>query len=199
MRFTRLPNSKFGKIYQYDLDGNFIAEYGSIAECNGVTGASHNTIKRSIKRYRPINSKFIYTNKFYIKLPENYFIEKLHPNSKKVYQYDLNGDFIKEWINATEASKHFKVPVCNIASCCCKNIATKSSCGFQWSYEKFDKIKPYKNDKSKKILQFDLDGKFIKEWNSKLEAMKFYNNQGIRSCVEGRTKQSGGFIWKYKD
>jgi len=200
MRFVSKTNSKYGKIYQYDLDGNFIREFNSVAECCEIVGTSHITIKHSLlKKYKPIHSKFLFTNVYYIKLPENYFKKNYHSNSKKVYQYDLDGNFIKEWDSATDVATHFKVNPSLISSCCNKNSATKSSCGFQWSFNKFDKLKPYKNDKSKKILQFSLNGKFIKEWNSKLEAMKFYNNQGIRSCVEGRTKQSAGFIWKYKN
>jgi len=51
-----------------------------------------------------------------------------------------------------------------------------------------------------KILQYDLKGNFIKEYNSMIEASIEYNIQrtGISMCCRGIIKKSGGFIWKYK-
>lgn len=54
--------------------------------------------------------------------------------------------------------------------------------------------------KSKAILQFSLQGEFIKEWASATEASKetkvFISN--ISACCHGKVKTAGGFIWKYK-
>lgn len=54
--------------------------------------------------------------------------------------------------------------------------------------------------KSKQVLQFTLDGKFIKEWVSVSEIQRQLGfNQGfISNCCLGKYKQSYGFIWKYK-
>jgi len=53
----------------------------------------------------------------------------------------------------------------------------------------------------KPILQFDLDGNFIKEWPSASHAGKAMNRnpEGIRQCLIGKTKKSNNFIWKYKN
>jgi group I intron endonuclease len=50
------------------------------------------------------------------------------------------------------------------------------------------------------IIQYSLDGIFIKEWESSRQASKELNiyRSGIRACAKGRYKTSGGFIWKYK-
>ena len=53
---------------------------------------------------------------------------------------------------------------------------------------------------SKPILQFSKDGDLIKEWPSLAEAER---KLGIRHssmcyCCKGKSKQAGGFIWKYK-
>lgn len=54
---------------------------------------------------------------------------------------------------------------------------------------------------SKRILQFDLNGNFIKEWESMNLAANATNVQhsGIRACCKGRYKQCKGYIWKYKN
>lgn len=56
-------------------------------------------------------------------------------------------------------------------------------------------------DRHKPILQYDLDGKFIKEWESATEAQKKLkiSNKAIFNCLKGKCKTSGGFIWKYKE
>jgi group I intron endonuclease len=53
---------------------------------------------------------------------------------------------------------------------------------------------------SKPIFQYDLNMIFIKEWSSAMEASKKLNlkRSGISSCLTGRYKATGGFIWKYK-
>ena len=56
---------------------------------------------------------------------------------------------------------------------------------------------------AKPVLQFDLNGNFIKEWPSakKVEEELGIHQQNISSCCLGRygLKTTGGFIWKYKN
>jgi hypothetical protein len=49
------------------------------------------------------------------------------------------------------------------------------------------------------ILQFDIDGKFIKEWESVSIAKKTTSIYHIDSCCKGKRKSAGGYIWKYKN
>lgn len=53
---------------------------------------------------------------------------------------------------------------------------------------------------SKPILQYDKDGKFIKEYPSAKQAGKELGigNTGITSCCTGHRKSCRGYIWKYK-
>lgn len=57
-----------------------------------------------------------------------------------------------------------------------------------------------KNIHSVSITQYDLQGNFIKDWNSIQEAALYYNIQKGHICnnLKGRSKTSNGFIWKYK-
>ena len=51
------------------------------------------------------------------------------------------------------------------------------------------------------VLQYDLEGNFIKEWASIKEAQEATNSRHISMCCRGHTKYrtSGGYIWRYKD
>ena len=54
---------------------------------------------------------------------------------------------------------------------------------------------------SKPILQYDLDGNFIKEWISGMEIQRQlgFSRGNISNCCLGRYKQSNGYKWKYKE
>ena len=53
---------------------------------------------------------------------------------------------------------------------------------------------------SKPVIQYTLDGEFVKEWTSTREISRQLGiyHSSIVSCCNGKTKQSHNFIWKYK-
>lgn len=53
----------------------------------------------------------------------------------------------------------------------------------------------------KSIIQYDLEGNFIKEWSSATEVKNVLriSNSDISSACKGRIKTAGKFIWKYKN
>lgn len=52
---------------------------------------------------------------------------------------------------------------------------------------------------SKKVLQYTLDGQFVREWESTAECGRNGFNQGhICSCCQGKIKKHHNFIWRYK-
>ena len=58
-----------------------------------------------------------------------------------------------------------------------------------------------KHPQAKKVVQYTLDGLFIKKWdciNDIERTFGFYNNQ-ISKCCRGQIKKSYGYIWRYED
>jgi hypothetical protein len=54
----------------------------------------------------------------------------------------------------------------------------------------------------KAIDQYNLEGKFIKEWDSAKEAATFFNkpkSDNIGAVCRGKQKTAYGFIWKFKN
>lgn len=49
------------------------------------------------------------------------------------------------------------------------------------------------------ILQYTLEGVFVREWNSQKQAEKELGCSGIGKCLKGKYKHCGGFIWRYKE
>lgn len=58
-----------------------------------------------------------------------------------------------------------------------------------------------KNPLSKKVLQFTLEGEFIKEWSGVREAARVLNiNYGnLQQCCVGKRNSAGGFKWKLNE
>ena len=52
---------------------------------------------------------------------------------------------------------------------------------------------------SVKVLQYDLRGCFIKEWDSISSAKKELGTTHITDCCKGKRKSANGYIWKYKE
>ena len=64
---------------------------------------------------------------------------KEHPASKKVYQYDLLGNFIKEWDCLSEVQRHLNILVTHITACC--NGRQKTAGGYIWKRQFDERIK----------------------------------------------------------
>lgn len=56
------------------------------------------------------------------------------------------------------------------------------------------------NPCSKPVLQFDMNGNFIKEWKSRIDAARHVGctPSSITRCVNGERKSCKGFVWKRK-
>ena len=133
-------------------------------------------------------------------------------NRKPILQYKLNGDFIKRWESASKIEEELKIPHSLISRCC--NGTRVTAHGFCWKFEsdnrninkiiKYNHEKHYETLKERNmvtsVLQFDLEGNLIKEWDTMTSASKFYNisHSCISACCSGRTETSCGYIWKYK-
>jgi predicted hydrocarbon binding protein len=64
-----------------------------------------------------------------------------------------------------------------------------------------------KRKQAKTVIQYDLNGNFIKEWESKGQAALWIKEQTnktsnltsqIKDCILGRQKTAFGYKWKYK-
>jgi len=127
--------------------------------------------------------------------------------SKPILQYNLQGAFIKEWNSLSIACKNYKLVIQSLSNCL--RGKSKTAGGFIWKYKtqsNFQKnlsiteLKRHKHSQIKAILQFDLNGNFIKKWDSTTDASKYIHtsNKNLSDCALGRSKTSKGFIWRYK-
>lgn len=70
----------------------------------------------------------------------------------------------------------------------------------EWCTQQENNIHAYNhglNPSRKKVDQYDLNGNYIKTWNSIHDANIFYNSTHISDCCRGIRNQTKGYIWKY--
>ena len=123
--------------------------------------------------------------------------------SKKVYQYDLQGNLVREWSSASEAGRN-GFEQANISKCCLSKGKTHKN--FIWSYELIENFYvndylPKKNTKlSKKVYQYDKDYNLINVWDSVSEVGRNgFDKANISKCCLGKQKFHKGFIWSYEE
>lgn len=118
----------------------------------------------------------------------------------KIYQYDLNGNFIKEWNSCKEVTNQLGYNAALLGKC--KNEIRQSAYNYQWKSYKKDKIEPYiaNSRKPKEVIQYDLDMNEIARYPSIAEAGRQTHTDSSligRVCKNGN--KASGFYWKYAD
>ena len=120
--------------------------------------------------------------------------------NKEILQYDLDGNFIKEWRSITEASNFYKISISSISQCCLG--ITKSSHRYIWKYKTLDfplTVSDYARQyRCISVLQYTLQHVFIKKYKSLTYASQqtSVNLAHISDCIKGKRKTAGGYIWE---
>ena len=114
---------------------------------------------------------------------------------RKVYQYDLSGNFIKEYLSIVAAEKALNLTNGIVSAIKYKTL----SAGYLWSYEKVDKlnINEYKIICQKKPLYlYDTKGNFIREYESISQFCKEYKVTlgPVQRAIKGKTKIAGFYV-----
>lgn len=119
-----------------------------------------------------------------------------------IYQYDLNGKFIRDWPSCKEITRNH--PDWD-SSYIGKVLAgkRKTAYGYQWLNYYDDNLPPYKNNrtgKAKPIIQYDLNGNEIQYFDTMAEACKkFAGDTSLlrRACNDFEHKTAYGYKWKW--
>lgn len=131
----------------------------------------------------------------------------------KVSQYSLDGEFIKTYSSIREASVCTGVSVSGIGVVARQIRNRKIAGGYDWRYLDEEKINISNKNKEfydneikprgvlkKEILQFNIDGILISQFNSIKEASVSIGTSpnNISACLAKVTNSAAGYKWMYK-
>ena len=135
---TNRRNGRWQKIYQFDLNGNFIREFASAGEAQEFGCGNSMNIKRACKtlgKYKGYNWRFAedgYVMK--VKPSRIYTKEQFVHAYKPVIQYSKTMEYITEYESITTAANALGIPYTSCISACLAGRLPTAH-GFKWEYK----------------------------------------------------------------
>ena len=185
-------------VYQYSIDGKFIAEFKSRKEASEKTNINVDAIIACA------NGRHEYTNNFIWK---NYKVDRLFDDYKYIYQYDFNYKLINTFFKVIEASRTTNISSCLIS--CCLNNKTNCAGDFIFSYEKKkpinqkyifskkDKVYKAKGGGVRKTVEmYDTNKNLIQTFYSVMDIEKKTNIKKSNFCYYLRKNQKIEFFYR---
>jgi len=125
---------------------------------------------------------------------------------KNIKQYDLYGNFIREWKSAAEVERVLGFKAENISASCLRK--SKSSNRFIWRFLN-DNITETDNELyntrpkpiTRKIKQLTINGELIKTWSSFKELVNTseFDNRPVKDCCLGNRPNYKGYVWVFEN
>lgn len=180
-------------IYMYDAYGNYVKTFANSAEMAVELNVSRPSINRALQGGYKIEGMYISLEKY-----EHYNIKNnaVTIRGKKIYLYTSEGKFYKEFESPIECARHFGQNSSSAISSCIR--LKRAYRGYQISLEKLDSMNPItlRNQKTP-VSQFDLDGNWIRDFESITEAINEYGG-GVKRVIKGQARQTKGYTFKIK-
>lgn len=128
---VRRNSGDLQKVGQYSKEGTLIKVWSCVSEVSESLGINIQNVYRATKTLG-IYKGYYWRNVINSKTPF-IFKNKMRSNNKKVLQYDLNGNFIKEFNSIAEAAKSVEKSYHNISACCSGRV--KTAYNYKWKYK----------------------------------------------------------------
>lgn len=197
-------------VLQIDLLYNIVNRWNSAAEASYKTGFDYITILVCCKPTSQIklHKSFFWVYEEYLEncvYPEDYFVIK-NGKPKSVYQFDTRMNFIKKWDSISQVKEAGFNPT-GVQKVC--TGVCNTSQGFVWRFVNGYTKEQYFLDKNSNIgntscgkipvMQFDLKGNFIQEFESISKASKYVGAclENIRSACLGKQTTCKGYLWRF--
>lgn len=189
-------------IYQYSLDGDFIASFSSFSQAKKETKLPLPSI---VPKYK------FSCGYFWVYETDNITIEEVILKykksthlTKKIQQYDLQCNLLKEFNSAAEASRELKIDVSSIKSAL--NGKQYSAGGYLWHKadnsiftieEMYNKY--LLSSKCCSIEEIDIYGNVIGQYESsgKLEKQMNWSYNCVKQVCDGKRTHVHGRVFRY--
>lgn len=181
------------KVYQYDLNGNYLNEYPSFADAALQFDCDYTLISYAVRKKAKAKGFFWNTDKVDKLDLSNYNLGDNH--AIKVYCYLKTGEFYKEFGTQAKAAKELGTTTTSI-----RNSRLLGNCVKNMYY--FSTIKEESYDKARKeyicsrtVYRYNSDGSFNKQYDSQIEAEFDNIGANITKAIRLKTPDKNGYMW----
>lgn len=210
----------------YNTDGYFYKEYNSIAQCRVDLGRSYTLreFRESVSIQKDSIGKMLVFRKRLENYPEKIQVDILHSREKQksnhtpsdipVVQYTSEGKFVREYPSIQCAERESGISKQSIRLWCSRSepivIRGKRMTKYVWRYKDGEikdcieicgyKLKEYKPKMEHRVLQYDNDGKFIREWRNLYQASLQTGDSSnliLKQCKGITTKKHTTYKWMF--
>lgn len=193
----------------YNLDGSVQKVYNSVNEACEALAMNKSKLYRIVDHPRPslgFTVNIVGCKHKYVPKKVRVKVKKESKIILPIYQYNLEGSFIKEYKNYSDVKNSGFSPQ-NVRACI--QGKRKSAYNFLWSLEYRTDLKITKHEyftnrgyrenvlRQKPVLQV-LNNTVIKEYKSITEASLQTGINNISRCIYGKCKKAGGYQWVFK-
>lgn len=192
----------YRKIYSYNVDSLEMREYENIDQVESMYSKNRIRVCCNNVLWTHVGNIWSYTELSKDELNKTKDII-ITGNKKRVYQYNLLGDFIKEWESIDDCVKagYTKTGLHD-----CFNEISYQHNGYIWSKYKLSqseiesKIEDVINNTTvRPLYQYTKDLELVKAWSTTTEAGRYFSISPISECCRGiRRKSYKGYIWSYR-
>lgn len=167
----------------------------SIAQIASEMNCSKHTIIFALKNYENYNSE--------LSFQRGRKITGEKRSKRKIYQYSLDGDFIREYNSSKEIEVVLGIKPKQLSSVFSGKQNTAG--GFQWSKERVEKMPKYiprSTNVKRPVQQINDNNEVVNEFDSIADAVRAMNQKstsGIWGCCQNSNHKSCGFYWRYKE
>lgn len=220
--YTELTkNDIIREVYQYSLDGQYIATFKNIDEASNTLNIYKAAIGNCLSKMTKSAGNFAwYDTKLdtlekkienEVKNEDEEKIEvpkldiqplKRKETKKTIYCYDLKGKLLYEFLGLEEASEKTGVDKKAISGCCLGKDNRKKTGNYQFRYEKLNNedIPEYVRNKgpnAKKVFRFNLDGEIIESFDSIRDASNLTDTDrsALSKCILKKGLTAGNHKW----
>ena len=194
----------------YSLDGKLIKIYPSCKYAANSIHVFSRAIDKAVREGNIIHEKQwkrVDKNNVPLTIPP-YIKKTTFLSIRPIAWIDESNKVIKTYPSIKSAAKENKVDPHTLRDVL--SGKTKLAKGKKYRYLTDSEIKKYgyqkgesRNSKVNPVVQYSLDGKYIKTYKSihaaTLALGKKATNQGIRECLNGKYSTAFGYKWKYKE
>lgn len=178
-------------IHLYSVTGQYLQSFNSQTEASKFTKTSVSEVRESALVGRCLRKKWYCS----LILDESYDkANSLYIKGRRVYRYNSDGSFSKEYSSQTQAE--YENPGSNIN----KSIKGKSidKNGFIWGLVKLDNynVKSRGASSKKPVGKFDLSGNLVKSYDSATQAAR-ENGNSVWKVLSGTNKTHKNHTYSY--